>query len=628
MSERTPPERRAADPVAELLAAGDAEGAAAHALATAGDERPWVRERALASVPRLRNARLLLPALESALRDGGDAGRRNAARSLLAAMSAPGALPGALRMLDRLTRHDPDGDVRLLAASALGESENPGARAALEAALVDDDANVAAAAADALGSLGDPRSVDALAAVTAGGDPWRALAAVFALGRIGAARALPALAAAVADPMLAGAAVEAIGELGDPAAMDALRAAAEMEDEELRAAVLQAAAGLLPSSPPPPPEWLREAARADEARLAEQFAADESGDSRAAVLLGVAGTSASAAALADALGEPERGPAAAGALGLLPPDVALAVLLPRLRGADAGARAELLAALPALPDRASAESVAALLGDEDAEVRATAAESLARALPAAEAREVVAGALADPARRAGAALALGRFPVDACDLLLPLLEDETADTRRAAAEGIARCSRPDALSLVAAALRRERDPSTLRALAAALATTGGADAVPPLAELAEGGDPGARFAAVRALGRTGAPEAVDALLRVLGGTDDPGVEAAALAALGELGDPRGTEAVTARMESADRDLRRVAAIALRQIAPPGAAERLVRALGDPDWRVRLAAARTLARVDAPEALPALRDVRACDPDPLVRQAAARALGEG
>jgi HEAT repeat protein len=618
----------AADAVAALLAGGRGDEAAEHALAAAADERAWVRERSLDALPHLPHARRLLPALEAALRDGDDAGRRNAARSVLASLAAPGALPGALRMLERLARHDADGDVRLLAASALGESCNPAARAGLEAALRDADANVAAAAADALGSLGDPRSVDPLAAVVAAGDPWRALGAVFALGRIGAARALPALAAAAGDPLLAGAAVQAIGELGDPAGLDALRAPAASDDPELRRAALEAAAGLVPSAPPPPPPWLREAAAAEAGRLAERFASVAFSDERAAVLLGVAGTADGAALLADALGDPERGPAAAGALGLLPADVALAALLPRIAAADAATREELLAALPPLPDRAAAERVAALLADADPEVRATAAEALGRALPEAEVRDLLAGVLRDdPARRPGAALALGRLPGGACDLLLPLLDDPSAETRRAAAEGISRCPRADARARVADALGRETDPAAVRALAAALAVTGGAEAVPPLARLAREGDAGARFAAVRALGRTGAAEALEALLDVLAAADEPGLEAAALASLGELGDPRGADAAARRLDGDDRDLRRVAAVALRRMAPAGAAERLIRALGDADWRVRLAAARTLERVHAPEARDALRAVRAHDPDALVRRGAARALGE-
>ncbi|HEX8393495.1 MAG TPA: HEAT repeat domain-containing protein [Longimicrobium sp.] len=613
-----------AEELAALLTAGRGGDAAERALAAAADERTWVRERALAALARLPHARLLLPALEGALRDGADAGRRNAARSILAALAAPGALAGARRALDRLVRHDADPDVRLLAASALGECANPEARAGLEAALDDADANVAAAAADALGSLGDPRSVEALAAVVAGGDPWRALAAVFALGRIGAARALPALAAATADPLLAGAAVEAIGELGEPAGLDALRGPALSGDAELRRAALAAAAGLLPGSPPPTPEWLREAARADADELAARFAGAEA-DAAAAVLLGAAGTEDAAALLADAMGDPERGPAAAGALGLLPPEVALAVLLPRIEAADAGAREELVAALPPLPDRAAATRVAALLDDEDPEVRATVAEALGRAAPEAEVRALLADALAEPGRRAGAALALGRLSGGACELLIPLLEDPSPETRRAAAEGIARCPGEGVAAAVAAALARETDPAAIRSLAAALAVTGRERAVGPLSVLARGDDAGARFAAVRALGRTGAADALDMLLQVLGDAADPGLQAAALQALGELGDPRAADAVAARIEGDDRDLRRVAAIALRRIAPAEAAERLVRALADRDWRVRLAAARTLERVHAPGADAALHAAAEYDADPLVRRAAARAL---
>ncbi len=607
-----------------LLRQGRAREAAALALEQVADERAWVREHALAALARLREMKALLPELEDALRDGADPGRRNAARAAFAALANAGGAGSTLRHLDRLTRYDPDGDVRVLAASALGESANPAARPALEAALADPVANVAAAAADALGSLGDPRSVEALAAIIRAGDPWRALAAIFALGRIGAARALPVLGEAASDPMLAAAAVEAVGELGDPAGLPHLRAPGEADDEELRRAALDAAAALLPASPDPVPAWLRAAAAREVPWLAGRFRDGEG--ARAAILLGAAGTPEAAAALADAVGDPERGPAAAGALGLLPPPVALATLLPRAENESGACREELIAALPALPDRGAVERVGAFLADPDAEVRGVAAEALGRAHPAAGARPVLVEMLDDPARRAGAALALGRVPGGACELLAPLLAHPDADTRRAAAEGIARCPDPEARASVVAALRVERDAGVVRALVAALGASGGAEAVPPLAALARGGDPGARFAAVRALGRTGAPEALDVLLEVLA-AGDPATEAAALAALGELGDARGAAALAARLDGPDRDVRRVAAISLRKLAPPAATGRLVTALEDGDWRVRLAAVRTLERLHAPEALAPLRRVREHDPDALVRRAAKRALGE-
>jgi HEAT repeat protein len=55
---------------------------------------------------------------------------------------------------------------------------------------------------------------------------------------------------------------------------------------------------------------------------------------------------------------------------------------------------------------------------------------------------------------------------------------------------------------------------------------------------------------------------------------------------------------------------------------------LAGALHDPDWRIRLSAVRALARLDAEGSGSALRAARDADPDPLVRGAAAEALGEG
>ncbi|MEW5931530.1 MAG: HEAT repeat domain-containing protein, partial [Gemmatimonadota bacterium] len=152
-------------------------GDAAALLAAVSGDSAWERERALEEVRAVARPEALLPELEAALRDGGDAERRNAARSLLAALAAPGAPGGALELLARLATAEADGDVRVLAASALGEAGNPEARPALERALADPDPNVGAAAADALGSLGDPRALDALAAALAAGDPWTRIAA-------------------------------------------------------------------------------------------------------------------------------------------------------------------------------------------------------------------------------------------------------------------------------------------------------------------------------------------------------------------------------------------------------------------------------------------------------------------
>jgi len=597
---------------------------AAGLLAAVSGESAWERERALERARALDRPEALLPELETALRDGGDAERRNAARSLLAALAAPGARGGALERLERLAVEDADGDVRVLAASALGETGNPEARAALERALADPDPNVAAAAADGLGSLRDPRAVYALVATLRGEDPWKRLAAATSLGRIGDPRALPALAEAARDPEVAAAAAEALGEIGDPAGLEALRAPAEAAAPDARFAALEAAARLLAALPGDPPGWLREAARAEAAELARRFGAGV--DPGAARLLGATGTPDAVRVLADALADPERRFAAEAGLRLAPAAAVLAELLPRLEGGGAEPCA-LLAALPLLPDRAAVEAVLPFLGSADEEVRAEAADALARSAEEAGARPLVRAALEARALRLGAVLALGRLPGGDCDLLAGLLDDPDAEVRAAAAEGLARCSAPQVEPRIAAALEREEDAAVREALLAALGAVGGPGAVSRLAPQVHASDAAVRFAAVRALGATRAPEALLPLLESLA-EGDPALQAAALRALGELGDARGADAVEERMDSADRELRRAAAEAFRLVAPPAAAERLAAALHDADWRIRLSAVRALGRLDAPLAADALRAARDGDPDPLVRQAAAEALGAG
>lgn len=597
--------------------------AAAALLAAVSGEADWRREEALEKAHALpqERAEALLPALEEALRDPQDAERRNAARSVLAALAAPGGVDAALERLARLAE-DPDADVRILSASALGESGNPEARSPLEGALGDPDPNVAAAAADGLGVLGDPRAVDALAAALRADDPWRGIAAAVALGKIGDPRALPALSAAVSDPLLGAPAAEAVGEIGDPSGMEALRPALERGGAEARTAALEAAGRLLAALPAPPP-WLREVARREEERVARHFAAD--GDPASARLLGAAGTPSAAEALLAGFADPERRITAEAGLRLLPADTALRALLPRLEEEDEGL-CTLLSLLPSLPDAASMERVLPFLGSTDEEVRGEAADALARAAEGAGARPRLARALEDPALRLGAVIALGRLPGGACDILAALLDDPDPAVRTAAAEGVARCPAPEVEAQIGDALDRERDGKVRHALVAALGAIGGPAAATRLAGLATDADPATRFAAVRALGRSGAPEALSPLLEALAEGDVP-LQVAALEAIGELGDARGGEALARRMDEPEREVRRAAAAALQQAAPPAAAGRLREALGDPDWRIRLAAARALARIAPPGVQQALERTREADPDPLVRQAAAQALGE-
>ena len=125
----------------------------------AGDDE-WSRHEALERLRREGSGGVPLEQLRDALDDDDDASRRSAARMALAALASPASPDrrAAQEVLGRAVRSDHP-DLRVLAASALGEAGDPGAVGHLVAALEDGDANVVAAAADALGVLGHPAGI-------------------------------------------------------------------------------------------------------------------------------------------------------------------------------------------------------------------------------------------------------------------------------------------------------------------------------------------------------------------------------------------------------------------------------------------------------------------------------------
>ena len=604
----------------------DAVPAVAELLRDLSSEIGTHRERAVERLRQVEDPEPLLRPLAEALRDPADATRRNAARSAFAALSSPEAQGGetARGAVETLLRADPDADVRLLAASALGESGNPAALDALREALEDPETNVVAAAADALGVLGVRDAVPSLCACAAEGDFWSRTAAIVALGRLEDATAVPTLDAAVGETALAGVAADALGAIGAPAGLDALRPLLANQDPELRRIAQTAAARILTANPHvAAPAWLSAVLRE---RVEELGTRLFSGDDCAARLLGVAGTAAAAESLIGALSQHEVCSAAAAGLGLLPATLTLPLVLPRLPEMEPDERAAVLTVLPGLPPTAALADIrllAGFLGDEHSDTRFAAAALLGRSdgdavLP------VLHEAAESPRTRRGAAAALVQQPAAPRQLLVSLLNDPDPEIRRAVAHGLA--TRDDVGTLrepLLAALDTEQDARARRAMIGALGATGYADVVSVLRRWAESPDMATRYTAVRALGRTATPAALEPLLDALGEAD-PGVRAAAIHALGQLGEPRAAEPVAAQLDAEDRDLRRVAASALRALAPPAATDRLVAALKDVDREVRLVAARTLSRLGSRRALEPLGERAAQDPDPLVRTEAARA----
>lgn len=621
------------DAIRAAIQQGDADGAllAAESALEGGEidaltqrilellvgESAWVREGTLSVLHRLRPDERLLKRLFSELSSGDHPERRNAARSALAAMATPGAADPAAplpHLLDGI-RNDPDVDVRILCANALGESQNPRAREALEAALEDPQPNVVAAAAEALGTLNDPRAVEALVALAERRDFWTGNAAVMALGVLGDARATPALVALTSDPWLATEAARALGRMGDSAGLDALRDMIDMPEDPRQAAV-RAAADIVGRTGVAAPGWLRAVLRDEVDSLIKEFR--ETGEPECARLLGLAGTEGAAAALLTELRDDPDGAAAVG-LEHLPEEIRAEALLKALDTATEEELPTLLSHLPSLRSRNDLERVASFLTDARAEIHAAAADALSRA-DAERVLAVLAEVRRDPSARLGVALAYGRLGSNRCTPLLEMLGDPDPRVRAAAAEGTGRCGLATAGEL-AAALGRESDPETARALLRALGTAGGHEAVETLQRELRSEDAAHRFEAVRALGCTGSAEAFAPLLEALS-DPEPGVRTVALAALGDLGDVRAEEPLTAHIEDPDRDRRRIAAAAIERLSSVASTGKLEASLRDPDREVRLVAVNALARLRLPGSAEALERVAAEDADPLVRNAAA------
>jgi HEAT repeat protein len=452
-------------------------------------------------------------------------------------------------------------DRALLAAAArgLGEAGDWHARPFLEALLADSDAVRAEAAAAALGRLGDPSAADALAA--AGGDE---------VGRIG------------------GAATDALAVLPDA--------------PEVGVALCDLA--------------IRSADPAVAARAAREAARREAGCPLRPLLakLGRPGAAAALAALAE-LGRPGAG--GAGAAERIAPLVERAPD-PDVRAAAARALARLGAASGvAAVDRRLAAALARLA---QRRARWVAAEPAAAAPP-----EWIDAVTPEDAREVGALLAAAgslRAP-GAAPALLAHLRDPREEVRAGATEGHA-AHRPAGWSEALAAALADPAARVRTAAADGLGRAGaaGATGLAAAAAGAAGGAPEWRRALARALGETGAAEAIPALALLL---DGPSAGPAA-AALARLGAPAAVPPLAGHIGRAEAAARPEAIEALAQLVAQDAAPAIAALLTDDRPDVRAAAARALGRLRYEPASPRLEALRS-DYYGRVRRAAVEALAK-
>ncbi len=119
---------------------------------------------------------------------------------------------------------NPNADLRMQAALALGEQQDARATDALIQALNDEDTNVRYHAVEALGKFKAAGAVDALVEIAESRDFFLTFAALDALTKIGDARIVPRIMPLLQDDLLSIPAVNLLGQLGDESTVAPLTA--------------------------------------------------------------------------------------------------------------------------------------------------------------------------------------------------------------------------------------------------------------------------------------------------------------------------------------------------------------------------------------------------------------------
>lgn len=585
---------------------------------------PVIRERAL----RTGAAVVTDERLESYLREEADDVLRNAGLEMLK-MRGPRALTLAVRLL-----RDGDPDVVLQCVVALGHIRDLRSLEPLRAALNHEDANVAGSAIEAVGKLGDARAIpDLLPFLDA--DPWLQLATIQALGDLRSPAAVSPLTRLLTDLMVGPLAAESLARIGGARAFQALRKhwlrfQAELDPETMVGLLAHVLEGL--GRPPSNQEELRSSFAAflgsgeDAARLAAARALLALGpgpeDARAleVVCEGPADASVLPACLAkrkDLISQLLAQPGKARSWGFL-----LASRFPRgapLSALAAATREELppaeligsiVKAFRKIRDVRLAEALLDLYLDAPADYRSALGPLLGTHRNELRAQLETRGDIDSEVRL----ILSAHLGLDPSEVLSQIIAMEAHDARLrvlnqvATEEELVRqlpwdawlAERPDLYAGLAARVAAE---FSLREL------------VPPLrSQLAERPNPDL----IRAVGELGDRESVPVLLSLLEG-GPKNLVPLVLESLGRVGGPEARQAIRrAILEHRCEPRIGYRALSLCAIEEDDALFR--RAVGHPDWYVRLACADVLGRFVRPENLAALSQL-AADPVGIVAQRA-------
>jgi HEAT repeat protein len=626
-----------------------------------GDDDWRVRRSAVRALAARRDASLV-EAVVTALREGHrDFSLLSSALGLLAltGVDLTTALIGLLS--------DPDADLRLQAALALGSQRGPAAVSALIAALNDPDTNVRFHAIEALGKLGALEARDPLVAVAESRDFFLAFAALDALARINDPSIAVRLTPLLDDPALAAQTAEVLGQIGDEFSVQSLVEALQNLEHAPVTAIATAIANihqrhkdLFGDATEIEDLVARKITPAGAERVLQALPRANGRDLRGlVVILGWTEGEAVQRALAHLVGttgvhkdviealvrfgspavdvlieqlspdDVETTRAAVVALGRIADRRAVPALIALLDDDHRDLWVAVAGALSRIGDGRAFEPLLSLIGDDDAAVRQASIGALnSIGHPAMAAR--IHGLLGDdnPHVRESAVRIAGYFGYTSCvDDVIARCQDEHESVRAAALEHLPFLED----SRVFDTLRRALTSDTPRARAAAAHALGGvvaAEASAQLQKAATDHDTWVRYFSAISIGRRRDVSLLPLLERLA--TSDPArhVRVAAIEAVGAIGNAGGEEAlrILTPFATADEDdLANAAVRALGRLRSADALAPLSQAMRASDPRRRAIAAEALTTTDHPGAVDLLRWTASADGDPDVARAAMAAL---
>ena len=654
----THPEETARLHAAEALSQDEALEPGASLLPALKDTSWRVRRAAVDGVSRRAAPDAIAALLNSMREDHHNLSLLNSALQVLALTDVDTFSP----LVEFL--HDPDPDLRLQAALALGEQRDQKAVAPLMDALNDSDINVRYHVIEALGKLRAIESAEALASIAASRDFFLAFPALESLMQIGDARVVPRIVPLLDDELLGEPSVVALGKLGDEKAVEPLvnelntrpelaQVVAEslttlyerydklygegklIADLSRRGINAAGAQNLLAALDHASAEKLRgialvlgwlEGPAVDQALT--RLLGHESARSEVIEALVRHGSGVTALLLeqlhADDLDVRRAAAVALGRIG----DPAATTSLIEVLDDETDLTIPTVNALAKIGDQRAFEALLALIGHADAAVRQAVIGALnslgSRQMPA---RIIPLLSDPDPNVRESAVKIAGYFGYPECaELLLVRCQDPDERVRRAAIEHLPFLQDERVVDTLVHSLHHE----TARVRASAASAIGHVDSPrvrPLLISALDDEDSWVRYFAARALGTRKFGESVDTLERVVQTDTSTHVRIAALEALGQIGGERAATIAGTFVEANDPDLANAALVALGNIPHPAATEPLVKSLRSPQPDRRRQAAAALGQQRNPDVQEHLERSAAGDDQPAVFEAAMVALSK-